>query len=90
MQNRITLLNEATVIRSRYSDFGNPAIPKFGIRGFPRLSHFGINGPPTHYGRRASHDYSWFGFIGLFFLFIRARMVPNCQKIYNPLKNIYF
>jgi len=46
MQKRITLLNEATVIRSRYSDFGNPAIPKFGIRGFPPLLHLWNSGPP--------------------------------------------
>jgi hypothetical protein len=27
--------------------------------------HFWGGGPPTFYGEQASHDYSWFGFIGL-------------------------
>jgi hypothetical protein len=45
-------------------NLGNPAIPNLGIRGFPRLRHLWSSGPPTGYGGQASHDYSWFGFIG--------------------------
>jgi hypothetical protein len=33
-------------------------------RGFPRLLHLWTSGPPTDFGGQASHDYSWFGFIG--------------------------
>jgi len=35
-----------------------------GTRGFPRLHHIWHSGPPNGYGGQASHDCSWFGFVG--------------------------
>jgi hypothetical protein len=53
-----------------FVSFRQPGYPDLGIRGFPRLRHLWSSGPPTIYGGQASHDYSWFGFIELLYLFV--------------------
>jgi hypothetical protein len=42
-----------------------PGYPEqLGPVAFPAYPISGEAGPPTGYGGQASHDYSWFGFIG--------------------------
>jgi hypothetical protein len=47
-----------------------------GPVAFPACSIWN-SGPPTNYGGQASHDYSWFGFIGNVFF--------KKQKIYSNI-----
>jgi hypothetical protein len=57
----------------------------FGTRGFPRLHHLWSSGPPTYFGGQASHDYSWFGFIGNIFIIFLAISMPKGTRFVNSL-----
>ena len=74
--------NKATAIRYTGVSSATRLSHLFGIRGFPRLRHFWSSGPPTGYGGQASHDYSWFGFIGLFYILVIniANAMPTNNK----------
>jgi hypothetical protein len=69
-------------------NFGNPAILKSQDPWLSPLCLFRPSGPLTLYGEQASHDYSWFGFIGFCFLIkYLARSMPFAlefltQRIY--------